>query len=160
MIYNQHEYDIRFEWGQNGVDELSSISDVVIIVDILSFSTCVDIVTGNVASVIPYRWQDETAVEFAKSKNAILADYKRKYSTSYSLSPTSLLTIKRQEKIVLPSPNGSRLYLATGKTVTLCGCLRNAKVVAEYALTVGKRISLVPAGEQWPDRVYDHALKT
>src|SRR5688572_10501393 len=89
MIYNQNEYDIRLEWGQKGVEELSAISDVVIIIDILSFSTCVDIVTSNFASVIPYKWKDETAVDFAKNKNAILADSKRPNSTSYSLSPTS-----------------------------------------------------------------------
>jgi len=151
MIYNQSDYDIRLEWGQNGVEQLSVISDVIIIVDILSFSTCVDIVTNNFASVIPYKWKDETAVEFAKGKNAILADPKRQHSTSYSLSPTSLLNVKRQEKIVLPSPNGSTLSLATRDTLTLCGCLRNAKVVAEYAMKAGKKIALVPAGEQWPD---------
>ena len=152
MIYNQNEYDIRLEWGQKGVEELSTISDVVIIIDILSFSTCVDLVTSNFASVIPYKWKDETAVEFAKGKNAILADHRRQNSTSYSLSPTSLLNVKREEKIVLPSPNGSTLSLATRDTLTLCGCLRNAKAVAEYATKAGKKIALVPAGEQWPDR--------
>ena len=151
MINNQNEYDIRLEWGQKGVEELSVISDVVIIVDILSFSTCVDIVTNNSASVIPYKWKDKTAVEFAKRKNAILADHIRQYSTSYSLSPTSLLNVKKEEKIVLPSPNGSALSLSTGTAITLCGCLRNAKAVAEYAMKAGKKIALVPAGEQWPD---------
>ena len=151
MIYNQNEYDIRLEWGQKGVQELSPISEIVIIIDILSFSTCVDIVTGNSASVIPYRWKDETAIEFAKSKNAILADSKRQYSTSYSLSPTSLMTVNKGEQIVLPSPNGSTLSLSTGNAITLCGCLRNAKAVAEYAMTLGKTIALIPAGEQWPD---------
>lgn len=150
-MYNQNEYDIRLEWGLKGVEELSSTSDVVIIIDILSFSTCVDIVTGNLGSVIPFKWKDETAIEFTKSKNAILADYKRQYSTSYSLSPTSLLAVKKSEKIVLPSPNGSTLSLATGDTSTLCGCLRNANAVAKYAMTLGKKIALVPAGEQWPD---------
>jgi len=152
MIYNQNEFDVRLEWGQKGVEALSSTSDVVIIIDILSFSTCVDIVTGRLASVIPYKWKDETAAELAKNKNAILADKKRQYSTSYSLSPTSLLTVKKEEKIVLPSPNGSTLSLATGNAITLCGCLQNAKVVAEYAMTAGKKIALVPAGEQWLDK--------
>ena len=152
MIFNQNEYDIRLEWGQKGVEELSPISDVVIIIDILSFSTCVDIVTGNLASVIPYKWKDETAIEFAKNKNAILADSKRQGSTSYSLSPSSLLTAKKGEQIVLPSPNGSTLSLTTGKTTTLCGCLRNATVIAEYAMKLGKKIALIPAGEKWPDQ--------
>jgi 2-phosphosulfolactate phosphatase len=151
MTYNQNEYDIRFEWGEKGVEQLAVISDVVIIVDILSFSTCVDLVTSNFATVIPYKWKDETAVEFASAKNAILADCKRQNSTSYSLSPTSLLNVKKNEKIVLPSPNGSTLSLASPDTLTLCGCLRNAKVVAEYAMKAGKKIALIPAGEQWPD---------
>ncbi len=149
MIYNQNEFDIRLEWGQRGVEELSPISDVIIIIDILSFSTCVDIVTGKLASVIPYKWKDETAVEFAKSKNAILADFKRQYSDAYSLSPTSLQAVKKGEQIVLPSPNGSSLSLTTGNTITLCGCLRNAKAIAEYALQSGRKIAFIPAGEKW-----------
>ncbi|WP_373492679.1 2-phosphosulfolactate phosphatase [Aquiflexum sp.] len=151
MFYNQNEFDIRLEWGQMGVEELSPISDAVIIIDILSFSTCVDIVTSKLASVIPYKWKDETAIEFAKSKNTILADFKRQYSNSYSLSPTSLQTVKKGEQIVLPSPNGSSLSLTTGETITLCGCLRNAKAIAEYALQIGKKIAIIPAGEKWSD---------
>lgn len=41
MIYDQSEFDLRCEWGAQGVSQLASISDVVIIVDVLSFSTCV-----------------------------------------------------------------------------------------------------------------------
>ena len=115
MIYNQDEYDVRVEWGQKGIEELSSISDVVIVIDVLSFSTCVDIVTGNLASVIPYKWKDESAVEFAENKNAILAGHRRQYSTSYSLSPTSLLAVKKEEKIVLPSQM-ARPYLCPQET--------------------------------------------
>ena len=38
MLYNQNEFDVRLEWGQNGVEELSSISDVIIVIDVLSFA--------------------------------------------------------------------------------------------------------------------------
>lgn len=62
MSYNQQEFDIRLEWGIRGVEQLSPISDVVIIVDILSFSTCVDIATANGALVYPYRWKDAGAM--------------------------------------------------------------------------------------------------
>lgn len=152
MIYNQHEFDIRLEWGFKGVEELSPISDVIIIVDILSFSTCVDIATKNGAIIFPYKWKDDSAIQYAKEMNAELADFKRKYTDGFSLSPTSLLNIKPNSKLVLPSPNGSALSLSTGNTPTLCGSLRNAKAVATIAKNYGNKISIIAAGEQWGDK--------
>jgi 2-phosphosulfolactate phosphatase len=152
MIYNQQEFDIKLEWGIQGVKELASISDVIIIVDVLSFSTCVDIATSNGAIIYPYQWKDETAIAYAQSINAELANFKRKYTNGYSLSPTSLLTIPKNTRLVLPSPNGSTLSLATGNTKTLCGCLRNCQAVAKFAQSLGEKIALIPAGEQWADK--------
>jgi len=151
MTYNQQEFDIKLEWGIRGVEELAPVSDVMIIVDVLSFSTCVDIATRNGATIYPYRWKDETAIEYANTLNAQLADFKRKYTDGYSLSPISLLNIKPTTKLVLPSPNGSTLTLSTKQTPTLCGCLRNAKAVATFAKRFGRKISIIPAGEQWND---------
>lgn len=151
MIYNQKEFDIRLEWGKKGVEELAPISDVIIIVDVLSFSTCVDIATKNEALIFPYRWKDDSAIQYAKNMNAELADFKRKITDGFSLSPTSLLKIKSKTKLVLPSPNGSTLSLSTGTTPTLCGCLTNAKAVATLAKKYGNKISIIAAGEQWAD---------
>ncbi|MEP7376640.1 MAG: 2-phosphosulfolactate phosphatase [Chitinophagaceae bacterium] len=152
MIFNQQEFDIRLEWGLRGVEELSPLSDVIIIVDVLSFSTCVDIATDKGALIFPYRWKDdETVIQYAKSINAEIADFKRKFSNGFSLSPTSLLDIKCNTRLVLPSPNGSALTLSTNYTPTICGCLRNAKAVADYAMKIGKKISIIPAGERWGD---------
>jgi 2-phosphosulfolactate phosphatase len=159
LIYNQEEFDIRLEWGQKGVEELAPISDVIIIVDVLSFSTCVDIATKNGAIIFPYRWKDNTAIEYAKSLNAELASFERKYSDGFSLSPTSLLNIKPNTNLVLPSPNGSTLSLTTGITPTLCGSLTNAKAVAIKAKTFGTKISIVPAGEQWADKTIRFAFE-
>jgi 2-phosphosulfolactate phosphatase len=152
MIYNQQEFDIRLEWGHKGVQELAPISDVIIIVDILSFSTCVDIATQNGAIIYPYRWKDKSAIEYAKTIDSEVADFNRKYTDGFSLSPTSLLKIKPATKLILPSPNGSTLTLSTGTTPTLCGSLRNAKSVAHFAKKYGKKISIIPAGEQWVDK--------
>lgn len=159
MIYNQQEFDIRLDWGLQGLKELAPISDVIIIVDILSFSTCVDIATRNGAIIFPYRWKDESAIDYAKKVNAELADFKRKYTDGFSLSPTSLLKITPPTKLVLPSPNGSTLSLATGATPTLCGCLRNAKAVAMLAKEYGKKISIIAAGEQWTDKTIRFAFE-
>lgn len=147
---NQSEFDIRCEWGIEGVERLAPECNAAIIVDVLSFSTAVDIATSRGAAVFPYRWRDASAEEYAKSIGAVLAGSNRR--GGYSLSPASLLTIPSGTRLVLPSPNGATLSLAAGNTVTFAGCLRNVQVVAESARSLGQRILVAPAGERWPEQ--------
>lgn len=151
MFYDQREFDLRCEWGKVGVSQLLPHSDAIVIVDVLSFSTCVDIAVGNGAIVYPYQWKDESAKDYANSLDAILANPRHKFDTSYSLSPASLVHLPAGSRLVLPSPNGSSLSLATGQTPTFAGCLRNAEAVAQTIQQFGKRISIIPAGEKWMD---------
>src|SRR5262245_62450426 len=148
MTFDQPGFDVRCEWGENGVRHLAPGADVVIIVDVLSFSTCVEIANSRGAIVFPYRWKDESATAFAASVNAELAGV-RQDDGKYSLSPASLIKIPSGTRLVLPSPNGSTLSLATGATPTIAGCLRNAAEVARGAAELGRRISVIPAGEHW-----------
>lgn len=149
MVFSQVEFDVRLEWGEQGVNLLAPISDVVILVDVLSFSTSVEIATNKGAIIYPYRGKMEKTQKFARSVGAELAEKNR--NAKYSLSPLSMMKISDGTKLVLPSPNGSTLTLATGETPTLAGCLRNAKAVAETAEKYGNRISIISAGERWPD---------
>ena len=158
MIFDQAEFEIRCEWGAQGVAQLAPISDVVVIVDVLSFSTCVEIATARGATIFPFRFYDESARAFADAMRAELAD-KRRSDARYTLSPQSLLEISRGTRLVLPSPNGSTLSLATGDTPTLAGCLRNARAVANAAKNFGKRIAIIPAGERWRDGSLRPALE-
>ena len=148
--FNQHEFAIRCEWGLHGVAALQSNSDVIIIVDVLSFSTCVDVAVGGGALVYPYARNDESVVEFAASLSAILARPRHSAAGGYSLSSASLRTIPPGTRLVLPSPNGATLSRAS-QAPTLAGCLRNARAVARAAQTIGAQISVIAAGERWPD---------
>jgi 2-phosphosulfolactate phosphatase len=150
MIYDQSEFQIRCEWGAQGVAQLAPISDVVIIVDVLSFTTGVEVAASRGALIFPYRYLDETARAFAEAVRAELADRRDSHSR-FSLSPASLWNVPAGTRLVLPSPNGSTLTLATGNTPTLAGCLRNARAVARAAQRFGNRIAVVPAGERWTD---------
>jgi 2-phosphosulfolactate phosphatase len=151
MIFDQSEFELRCEWGQQGVSQLAPISDVVVIVDVLSFSTCVEIATNNGAIVFPYQWKDRSAGDYAKFVQAELATSERTSNNGYSLSPTSLTKIPTGAKLVLPSPNGSFLTLRTGTTPTLAGCLRNCEVVAQFTQRYGPKVAVIPAGERWED---------
>ena len=158
MIFDQREFEIRCEWGAEGLALLAPISDVVVIVDVLSFSTAVDIATTRGADVYPYRFYDAGAKMFADSIGAILAGAKRS-AAQYTLSPQSLETIPHDAWLVLPSPNGASLTLATGDTPTLAGCLRNARRGTDAARAFGKHIAIIPAGEQWSDGTMRPALE-
>jgi 2-phosphosulfolactate phosphatase len=149
MTFTQVEFDVRLEWGEHGVNLLAPTSNVIIIVDVLSFTTSVEIAASRKAIVYPFRGRMEMAQEFARSVGAELAQ--KRGDTKYSLSPKSMLQIPEGIKLVLPSPNGSTLTLATGETPTLAGCLRNARAVAQAAKKYGSRIAVIPAGERWPD---------
>jgi 2-phosphosulfolactate phosphatase len=149
MIFDQSEYNVRCEWGEKGVSLLAPTSDCIVIVDVLSFSTSVEIATNRGALVYPYRWRDEAAYQFAQRVGAEVAD--KKNASGYRLSPSSLEALPSGIRLVIPSPNGSHLSFSAGASLTIAGCLRNCRAVAEYGMTRGKNIAIIPAGERWED---------
>ena len=150
VFFDQSEYELRCEWGISGLRALRPLADVIIIVDVLSFSTAVDIAVGKGAFVFPYRWKDDSAKRFAATKGALLAA-KREAPGEYSLSPSSLCSIAPGTGIVLPSPNGSTLSVSASGVPTFTASLRNAPEVARRAALRGSRIAVIPAGERWDD---------
>jgi 2-phosphosulfolactate phosphatase len=155
---DQAGYDIRCEWALEGLNALRATSDAIVIVDVLSFSTAVDIALSRGAIVYPFPWNDESARSFAAKQDALLAS-KRGNAGGYSLSPVSLCSIPAGTRLVLPSPNGSTLCLGTGGVATFTACLRNAPAVAKRASDYGVRISVIPAGEKWAGGVLRPCLE-
>lgn len=155
MFYEQAGFDARFEWGIEGVRRLGPLSNVLIIVDVLSFSTAVDVAVVRGARVLPYRWRDASAIGFARDAGALLAGGKRQATAAepYTLSPSSLTTIPRGTLLVLPSPNGSTLSQTAADLapVVIAGCLRNARAVASVARSLGGVVTVIAAGERWDD---------
>ena len=148
---------IYFEWGKNGLLSLVDKVDVLIIVDVLSFSTCVDIAVGRGALVYPFSFKDDRATNYAKELQAELA-YKRGES-KYSLSPESLLDIPDKTKLVLPSPNGSELSTLITSMPLFTACLRNAKAIALQASVLSNKIGVIAAGEKWEDNSIRFAIE-
>jgi 2-phosphosulfolactate phosphatase len=154
-IHGQAEYRVRFDWGPDGARISGTGASVIVVVDVLSFSTAIEVGTSRGARIVPFSWRDERASEFGTRIGALVAVSRHEMTPSspFSLSPPSLATLEFGQTLVLPSPNGAEVTLAaasTGATV-LAGCLRNAAAVAEVAAEIGGPIAVIAAGERWYD---------
>jgi 2-phosphosulfolactate phosphatase len=137
---------VRCEWGLAGLEARLAGTDALIVVDVLSFCTSVDIAVARGGMILPYRWRDERAAAFAQAHGALLGGRR---DAGFSLSPASLQSLPAGSRLVLPSPNGATLSLATQGVPTFAGCLRNAAAIARAASAVGPRVTVIAAGEQW-----------
>ncbi len=148
---------IDLEWGAAAIAYLPP-PDLYLIIDVLSFSTAIDIALSRQAMVWPYLYQDERAQAFAEQKQATLVGPRS--HTQPSLSPSSLQALPAGSRLVLPSPNGATLSTLTGQVATLSVCLRNAAASAEWIRGQDfERILVIPAGERWPDQRLRPALE-
>lgn len=146
--YSQEAYDIRFEWGIEGAKNLSAQVDVAIVVDVLSFSSCVDMAVSRGAILYPFLFKDDRARELANNIGAKLASPTRS-KNELCLSPATMNLLNANDKVVLPSPNGSSISFEIQCKTVICGSLRNAEAVARHALSVGSKILVIAAGEKW-----------
>jgi 2-phosphosulfolactate phosphatase len=162
--HDQSSHRLRMEWGPTGARAVAA--DVTVVIDVLSFTTTVNIAVERGITVLPYVWRDERAREYAAARDAVLAVGRleaRSLSAGQprgvSLSPAAMATAELTgvERIVLPSPNGSTISFALAETeavVVVAASLRNASAVAAHLapyLRSGGSCAVVPAGERWPD---------
>ena len=141
-------FDAELEWGDRGVDHLAGRADVLVIVDVLSFSTAVDVAVARGATVVPGDAPRAVGVTRAVHRFHVSDD------EPYSLSPCSLVGIPAGTRLALPSPNGSALSrraAEAGFAAVYAGCLRNASAVAAAARRHGGVLGVVAAGERWQD---------
>jgi 2-phosphosulfolactate phosphatase len=145
---SQEGFSARFEWGVEGLQALLPHVTTVVIVDVLSFSTSVDIATSHGARVYPARWRDERAANLANKLGAVLAGSPE---THWSLRPSSLVSIPDGTRLVLPSPNGATLtaIAAESNATVLIGCLRNAGAIGALLRASAGAVAVIAAGERW-----------
>jgi 2-phosphosulfolactate phosphatase len=170
--HSQDRHVVRLEWGPTGAESLTTYAVAAgspvcaVVVDALSFTTCVSVAVDDGVRVHPYRWKDDTAAGFASEHGATLAVPRSVARTEggVSLSPASIRAASGITDIVLPSPNGATIsaLLAGAGAQVVAASLRNRSAVAAWlvdwleastARDPGRRpvIVVVPAGERWPD---------
>lgn len=154
--FEQAGFRARLEWGLAGVRILAPVVDLVVVVDVLSFSTAVSIAVEQGARVVPYPADGSTAggtaAAHARSIGARLASPNRG-APGPTLSPASLTGLRTGEVLVLPSPNGATCSVeaAAAGPMVVAGCLRNASAVGRLVEAHAGAVAIVPAGERWPD---------
>ncbi|MCW2930553.1 MAG: phosphosulfolactate phosphohydrolase [Actinomycetia bacterium] len=145
----QGDYRVRFHWGPHVVRTLTE--GVCVVVDVLRFTTAVEAAVTRGVAVYPYRWRDASAVAFAKSVQALLADGRDQAGPS--LSPSSMNALASGTSLVLPSPNGSTcaILAAEAGARVVAGCLRDAAAVGAWADKANGPVTVIACGEKWPD---------
>lgn len=141
---------IVLEWGLAGARALMRDADVFVIVDVLSFSTCVDIACARGARVFPFPMNDRDAAEReARRLGAELAGRRSDPNSKFSLSAPTLQSIPAGTRLLLPSPNGSRISFAAREKTVFAGCFRNAAAIAKAAAQAARdrTLAVISAGE-------------
>ncbi|WP_033343592.1 2-phosphosulfolactate phosphatase [Catenuloplanes japonicus] len=158
-VYAQPGAGVRFDWGLAGASELGRVCAALVVVDVLSFTTAVDVAVGRGMRVHPFPWSAQ-ADAYASRIGAVAAVPRADVSPErpWSLSPAALRHAPATPDLVLPSPNGSAISAAASATglPVVAGCLRNARAVSRWLLAQGygtaqSPIGVIAAGERWPD---------
>lgn len=160
--HRQLPFEVRLDWGLEGARTIAPGADIAVVVDVLSFGTCVSVALDRGVEVFPYPWRDTSAEDFAAHHHAQLAGPRD--GGGLSLSPASIRGAGPLERLVLPSPNGAELCRALADEVPLVAvaCLRNAAATADWVaanLPGDAVVAVVAAGERWPDRTLRPAVE-
>ncbi|MFC8734153.1 2-phosphosulfolactate phosphatase [Luteimicrobium sp. NPDC057192] len=165
--WSQGGADVRFEWGPDGGAQIARGAAVVVVVDVLSFTTTVGVALAGGAEVLPSRWHDGAAARLAAERGARLAVGRLEARAlasddvpPASLSPADMVRAAgagalRGDRIVLPSPNGSTIVaaLSGGDARVVAASLRTRAAVSRWLVRSAPSgpVAVVAAGERWPD---------
>lgn len=157
-FWAQDGADVRLAEGPSDLAAMAPLAGTVVVVDVLSFSTCVSVTVGGGSTVLPLPWRDERAAGAAAGAGALLAGPRS--LTAPSLSPASLRSLPAGTTLALPSPNGAWAVLTAAEHAgVVVGCLRNAQATAAVVAASTRPVVLAAAGERWADGSLRPALE-
>lgn len=153
----QHGYRCRLDWGRDGARRAAMRGDIVVVVDVLSFSSSVVTAIHHGGVVIPCA-KREDAAEIASREGAELAVHRSEVPQHgrFSLSPLTLKSILSGTSVVLPSPNGATCSkYAASAPFQYIGSLLNAAAVADAVTSVLNTgtlsVAVIACGERWEE---------
>ncbi|MEM8620086.1 MAG: 2-phosphosulfolactate phosphatase [Actinomycetota bacterium] len=151
---------IHVEWGIPGALLAARRGDLVVVVDVLSFSTSVIEVVARGGTAFCY---SPEAIDDAGGRSAVASRHdatllvrRRNVGPGeFSLSPASLQAVAPDQRLVMTSLNGGRcLDAASDAPWAAVGCLTNRTAVARRVAELladgaATRCTIVPCGETW-----------
>jgi 2-phosphosulfolactate phosphatase len=72
-VHRQTAHLLRFDWALQGADAIALDADVAVVIDVLFFTTTLTVALDGGTSVLPYRWNDGNAANFARQHDAVMA---------------------------------------------------------------------------------------
>jgi 2-phosphosulfolactate phosphatase len=139
--------------------------DVLVVIDVLSFSTAAVTGVQHGGIVIPCAWSDDPAALAARvGAEAAVSRGQVPERGRFSLSPPTFNTIERGTRVVLASPNGATCS-RYGRDVPrlLVGALVNARAVSEAVTEIlastDLTVTVLACGERWKQPNEDGELR-
>src|SRR5262249_13511254 len=126
-IFSQAPYTLRLDWGWRGCAAAAARGDIIVIVDVLRFSTACCAASARGISIVPAA-MDEELESLARDRSAQLsrAGFAR-------LSPGAYSQLAPGTRLVVKSPNGATCArLSKGSPHVLIGAIVNASAVARH----------------------------
>src|SRR6185503_2901973 len=100
--WSQQGYRCRLEWGRRGARVAAERGDVLVVIDVLSFSTAAVSGVQHGGIVIPCAWSDDPAALAARvGAEAAVSRGQVPERGRFSLSPPTFNTIERGTRVVL-----------------------------------------------------------
>jgi 2-phosphosulfolactate phosphatase len=157
-IFAQSPHKLKLDWGWRGCASAASRGDVIVIVDVLRFSTACVAATARGIEIIPAA-MDEELESLAREHRAQLPP------PGFSrLSPETYAQVAPGTRMVVKSPNGATCArLSQGAPHVLIGARVNASAVArritELMSNSNHSTTVIACGERWNDEHADGKLR-
>ena len=163
--WSQDGYRCRLEWGHRGARVAAERGDVLVVIDVLRFSTATVTAIQHGGIIYPCAWSDDP--EALAARIGATAAVRRRGALEqgqFSLSPLTFTSIEPGTRVVLASPNGATCS-RYGRAVPhlLVGALVNARAVSEAVANLladtTLNVTVLPCGERWKEPNEDGELR-
>lgn len=151
---------VHVEWGRTGAALAAARGDVIVVVDVFSFSTTLSIAVSRDFTCLVYSGAEieslgGPAMAAVRLGARPLSRRRKAAAGQVSLSPASLLEAEPGQRVIFTSLNGAAVVSAAAKAkAVLIGSPRNATATAALAAQLmtsvrAGRVTVIACGEHW-----------